>query len=85
MKGTLRIMHKKIKFKGPSGFMVECSFVFLTLITLAIFIRMRKIRNQNLNKSLLYPTQKNNAEIIRKAFVLFLIKRRTFFGTPGRH
>ena len=43
MEGTLSFMHKKVKFKGHSGFMVECIFCFLTRITLTIFIRMGKI------------------------------------------
>ena len=28
MKGTLSFMYRKVKFKRPSGFMVECFFVF---------------------------------------------------------
>ena len=28
VKGTHRFMHEEVKFKGPSGSMVECSIVF---------------------------------------------------------
>ena len=28
LKGTLDFMHKKVKFKRPSGFMVECILPF---------------------------------------------------------
>ena len=49
MKGTLSFMHKKGKIQGGIWFHGRVHFSLSALITLAIFIRLRKIRHQNLS------------------------------------
>ena len=51
-------MFEDVKFKGRSGFLGRVIFCLLTLTTLAIFIRMRKMRYQYLSQGLFYSTQK---------------------------
>ena len=81
-KGTLNFMYKKVKFKGASGFMVDCILSF-NLHNSGIFhsIEKNKIPKSKLGSRL--PKTKGISEIEQKAFVLLLIKRRTLFGTPG--
>ena len=61
-------MDKEIKFEGPSGFLVGNFHP----------------NEKNISKfGFLLSNAKNISEIEQKAFVLLLIKRRTFFWTPG--
>ena len=74
-------MHKEVKFKGPSGFMVEYSFVSHTSDNFHPNEKNKILKSKL--ESLLFNTR-NILGIKQKAFVLSLIKCRTFFGTPGR-
>ena len=79
---TLRFMYKDVKFKRPSGFMVECSFTFNSRNSGNFHPNEKnKISKSKLGSPL--SNTKDISEIKRKAFVLLLIKRRTFYGTPS--
>ena len=81
IKGTLSFMHKKVKFKGSAGFMVECILSF-SFHNSGIFQSNEKNKISRSKFGSPLSNTKYISEIKQKAFVLLLIKRRTFFGTP---
>ena len=58
MKGTYSSIHKKGKTQATLWFHGRVHFCFLTRTDLAIFIRMIKMRYQNLSWGLVYPVPK---------------------------
>ena len=72
--------------KDLTGFMVHMvygAFGLLILLTMSIFVRFSKIRCKNLSLYLIcHLKQKKLLKIEQKAFVPFLVKRRTFLGHP---
>ena len=77
-------MHKKVKFKGPSGFMVECILSFNSHNSVNVHPIEKNMVSKFKLGSRLFKA-KSISEIEQKTFVLLLIKCRTFFGTPGRY
>ena len=55
----IRLMHKDVKFRGPSGFLVKCSFVFSNSHNSGNFHPKEKNKISKSKLGLLYPIQKN--------------------------
>ena len=74
-------MQKEVKFKGLSGLMIECSFVSRNSGNFYLN-EENKISTPKLGSSL--SNSVKISDIKQKEFVLLLMKRRTFSGTPGK-
>ena len=82
MKGTLSFVNKEVKFKTPSGFMVEYTFIFNSHNSGNFHsTEKNKLSKSNLGSRL--SKTKSITEIEQKVSVLLLIKRSTVCGTPG--
>ena len=81
MKGTLSVMHKKIKSKDP---LVSWLSAFLSFDShnSGKFYSIEKNKISKSRSGFRLPKTKSISGIEQKAFVLLLIKRRTFSGHP---
>ena len=72
-------MHKKAKFKGPFGFMVECILSFNSYNS-GNFHSMEKNKISKSKLGFCLSKTKRILEIEQKAFVLFNQTQDLFFG-----